>query len=1067
MPERMEDIVKQVATIFKPAEKLTVAEWAQRHRYINLPGAHVGLWSADKTPYMVEPMEVLTSLNYTGMVFVGPARTGKALALDTPIPTPSGWTTMGELREGGRLFDERGNVCSVTFHTETMLDHDCFNVTFDDGSEIVADAGHKWFVHDIYGSKSAPHSEKVVTTEDIYRKWRIDKGNGAYRSRYAIPVTKALDLPEKSLPLDPYALGVWLGDGSTQGGYLTLNLSDAGEISAKIAGCGDLYVEPLPSQQAGRHAVVCAVRKRDGSSLISILTSMGLGDRGDGKFIPSSYLRASEEQRKELLRGLMDTDGTVDGRQPTYEFVTVFPALKDGISELLNSLGIKHCVTTKEPFYTKDGVRHYCQTAYRVTFSWYQPEDVWGLSRQIAKARESMLGRKLKPSQIGRRWVRSVTKVASVPVRCITVDSDSHLFLAGRDMVPTHNSDAFWNWAGYTAENDPTDMLLYGMTQSRASELGKGVWSKFVRAKKPEDVKSVMQKLLTTGKQNIFDKSFNNGMELLIRWPSITELSGKTVARVWIEDYDRIQPNPDDIDNQGTAFDLAKKRTTTFKRFAMTGIEASPGFEVTDMNWIASSPHEAPPTRGILSIYNRGDRRRWYWRCPHCEEPFQPTFELLRYPEYGDNLERAEQTYMECPHSGCIIEASSKNDLNRNGKWLKEGEVWEKDGSVSGKGKRSDIASFWMQGPAAGFQDWKGLVLAYLDAMDEYERTQSLGALKKTQNTDQGVPFTPPRNEMARLPEALKARSEDWGCGSDYESRKPCVPPWVRFLVATIDVQARSFVVQITGIGAYGEMTVIDTFKIRTSNRVDENDIRKPLLPIDPAGYAEDWDMIVSEVIEKTYLLSDGSGRSMPIKVTGCDSGGADGVTTNAIKFWLKLQKDPSGHHRRFHLVKGDKVREGMWLRQTSFYESKGNASMAFFAGKVPFQRLNSNALKDRLNILLMREDAGGARMRFASFLPDWFYKQMCAEERIAGKGWEAPKASRRNEAFDLSYYAIAMCVHSEINIDRINWEDETKVPSWAREWDKNDFIIQPDKKQSYVTKREVGDLKKIAADFL
>lgn len=663
-------------------------------------------------------------------------------------------------------------------------------------------------------------------------------------------------------------------------------------------------------------------------------------------------------------------------------------------------------------------------------------------------------------------WSADKTPYMIEPMEVLTSLSYTAMVFVGP--ARTGKSDAFWNWAGYTAENDPTDMLLYGMTQSRASELGKGVWSKFVRAKKPEDAKSVIQKLLTAGKQNIFDKTFNNGMELLIRWPSITELSGKTVARVWIEDYDRIQPNPDDIDNQGTAFDLARKRTTTFKRFAMTGIEASPGFEVTDMNWIASSPHEAPPTKGILSIYNRGDRRRWYWRCPCCNEPFQPTFDLLKYPDYGDNLERAEQVYMECPSgNGCVIEPSQKNELNRGGKWLKEGEVWEHDGSVSGKGKRSDIASFWMQGPAAGFQDWKGLVLAYLDAMDEYERTQSTGALKKTQNTDQGVPFTPPRNELARLPETLKSRSEDWGCGSMYDTRTPCVPPWVRFLVATVDVQVRSFVVQITGIGESGEMTVIDTFKIRTSNRVDENDIRRPLLPIDPAGYAEDWDMLVSEVIERTYPLSDGSGRSMPIKITGCDSGGADGVTTNAIKFWLKLQKDPAGHHRRFHLLKGDKVREGMWLRQASFYEGKGNASMSFFAGKVPFQRLNSNALKDRLNVVLMRDEPGGARMRFPAFLPDWFYKQMCAEERIAGKGWEPPKASRRNEAWDLSYYSLAMCVHPDINLDRIKWEESDKVPSWAREWDKNDFIIQPDKKQSYVTKGEAVDLKKVAANFL
>jgi phage terminase large subunit GpA-like protein len=166
-------------------------------------------------------------------------------------------------------------------------------------------------------------------------------------------------------------------------------------------------------------------------------------------------------------------------------------------------------------------------------------------------------------------------------------------------------------------------------------------------------------------------------------------------------------------------------------------------------------------------------------------------------------------------------------------------------------------------------------------------------------------------------------------------------------------------------------------------------------------------------------------------------------------------------------LVKGDKVREGMWLRQTSFYEGKGNASMSFFSGKVPFQRLNSNALKDRLNVVLMREESGGARMRFASWLPDWFYKQMCAEERVAGRGWEPPKGSLRNEAFDLSYYCLAMCVHPDINLDRIKWDEPDKVPGWAREWDKNDFLVLPDKRRSFVETAPKVDLKQAASNFL
>lgn len=639
----------------------------------------------------------------------------------------------------------------------------------------------------------------------------------------------------------------------------------------------------------------------------------------------------------------------------------------------------------------------------------------------------------------------------------------------------TGKSDAWWNFVGYSAHSDPADMIFYGMTDSRAREVGKGDWRKFVSMKQPDQDQSTIQRLLAPGKQNVMDKRFANGMELMFRGPSLTELSGKTLPRVWMEDYDRVNvpgPGPDDIDQQGSLFNLGSKRTTTYKRYGMSVAESSPGFEVTERNWIASTPHEAPPTRGILSLYNTGDRRRWYWRCPDCEEAFEPTFSLISFPEDGDNLERAEQAVLVCPHCGCVHRPERKAAMNREGRWLRDGETWNVDGTVTGKAPRSNIASFWMQGPAAGFQDWKGLVKSYLDAMDVFRSTGSMGALKKCQNTDFGVPFQPPEDEGARLPEVLKARAEEWGDGGrDYDSRKCTVPPWVRFLVATVDIAVRSFVVQITGIGEYGEMTLIDAFKIRTSNRVDENDIRKPLLPIDPAAYPEDWDMLIESVIEKTYPLADGSGRHMPIKITFSDSGGRDGFTANAVRFWLKLRDDPikRQHHTRFHLLKGITPKDtsggvAMWTRKTAYYDA-ASVTSARLTGKVPYQQLNSNELKDRLNSALMREESGAPRLRFPMWLPDWAYRQLCAEERIAGKGW---LQKGKNETWDLCSYAIGACQHPDIKIDMIKWDEPERVPSWAKPWDENPFIIQGESKVSFVkTIKSAKSLGELASEWV
>lgn len=636
----------------------------------------------------------------------------------------------------------------------------------------------------------------------------------------------------------------------------------------------------------------------------------------------------------------------------------------------------------------------------------------------------------------------------------------------------TGKSALWWNWVGYSAHIDPANMIFYGMTDSRAREVGKGDWHKFITHKPANEERSLIRSLLARGKQNVSDKSFANGMSLMFRGPSLTELSGKTLPRVWLEDYDRVNvpgPGPDDIDQQGTLFDLASKRTTTYKRYGMTAAESSPGFEITERNWIASTPHQAPPTKGILSLYNNGDRRRWYWRCPDCEDPFEPTFDLLQFPEYGDNLERAEQVTMVCPSCGCMHGPEKKLALNLGGKWLKDGEIWLPDGSVTGTAPRSNIASFWMQGPAAGMQNWVSLVKNYLDAMDTLRSTGSMGALKKFQNTDLGVPFEPPEDENARLPEVLKSRAEDWGDGGrDYDNRNCSVPEWVRFLVATVDIGVRSFVCQVTGVGEHGEMTIIDAFKIRTSNRVDMNDARRPLLPIDPAAYPEDWDMLISEVIEKTYPLADGSGRRMPIKITFSDSAGTDGFTANAVRFWLRLRDDPEnrGHHKRFHLLKGVTPKDAMWTRQRAYYDAKTNGRMAFVQGKVPYEQLNSNELKDRLNMALMREESGAPRVRFPMWLPDWAYTQLCAEERVAGKGWVR---KGKNETWDLTAYVIGACQHPDIRIDTIKWDQPERVPNWAKPWDENDFIIMPDTKQSFVKVKtvDVKQVRSLASKFI
>src|SRR5690606_21256646 len=362
-----------------------------------------------------------------------------------------------------------------------------------------------------------------------------------------------------------------------------------------------------------------------------------------------------------------------------------------------------------------------------------------------------------------------------------------------------------------------------------------------------------------------------SGMMLSLSWPSINELSGRPVPRVALTDLDRM---PENVDGEGSPFDLARKRTTTFGSSAMTLAESSPGHEVQDPRWIPSSPHEAPPCPGILALYNRGDRRRWFWPCPFCNEFFEPSFKLLQWDNTIDIVAAAESVHMICPACRKPIEHYRKEDMNLAGRWVKEGEFIDCDGRITGNPVRSDIATFWLKGPAAAFITWQKMVLNYLLAEQEYERTGSQEALKSTVNTDQGEPYYPRGTESMRAPEEMKDRAVQAPTAQEGDKNRPLVPHGVRFLIAQVDVQANRWEVQVHGIipnGTLYDIQVIDRFPIIKSARIDERTQEHAW--VKPGTYLEDWDLVRDEVILREYELEDGSGF-MAIKLVVCDSGG-------------------------------------------------------------------------------------------------------------------------------------------------------------------------------------------------
>lgn len=642
----------------------------------------------------------------------------------------------------------------------------------------------------------------------------------------------------------------------------------------------------------------------------------------------------------------------------------------------------------------------------------------------------------------------------------------------------TGKSAMFINWLAHTALHNPVEaMMLVHMAQHTAR-----TWSRNDLAKAFRN-SDELRAALVPGRRNdnTFDKAFISGMNLEITWPTINNLSGKTVPYTWIMDYDR---EPIAIDEEGDKWSLTKKRAQTAKRYGMSAAETSPGFPVTDPRWIATSPHEAPPTKGLLSVYNQGDRRRWYWRCPQCASAFEPHRKLLVYPDSQDPMESAEQVVMACPHDGFPMSPDMQYERNLGGRWVRDGQMWLPDSRepLVGSPRRSLIASFWMFGPAAGFTDWKELVLKLRSAELDYERTLSEESLKTVMTTDFGEPYTPKALMGEALPDTLKARAR-------HLSGKGVVPAGPRFLITTIDVQKRSFVCHTFGlepvqVGSEGggwmlDVHHVDMRKIEKSARLDDDGHPKP---VDPAAYPEDWDLLI-DLIEQTYELGDGSGRRMGVHLVACDSGGAASaasvrlnanaegpkvsVTSNAYAFWRRLRDDPQHrqHHLRFNLLKGEPSNSQPLLHKT-FPDSLQKDRYAIARGDVPVWAVNSNKAKDQVANMLAREEPGG-QVHFPIWYDeqgkpldiDWLYKQLTSEVRQPA-GWFNP-ARRRNEAFDLLSYLVAFLTHPLVRAYGIDW---AAPPPWAMEWDRNSLVTGTDGSPPPIpVKRSIGDL---AADL-
>lgn len=345
---------------------------------------------------LCEALDRFVAGETTRLMVSMPPRHGKALTLDTPIPTPTGWATIRSLQPGDLVFAGDGRPCKVVAKSPIWKDRPVYKVITDDGDEIIADAAHEWLVR-LCGKREVYH---IHTTERLA---------APRQKRAMIRRQGQLALPTADLLIDPYVLGAWLGDGCSQHATMTAGDEDRPFMRAEFERAGYHTSDRITHSTFG----VLGLQKQ--------LRELGLLNN---KHIPATYLRANADQRLALLQGLIDTDGYVapDGQ---VEFCSTNLDLAIGCREIVHSLGRKaSLIGGRATINGRD-----CGAKYRVMF---YLADAARLPRKAALCRDV--------TKTPHRYVRAEPAGRADTV-CIEVDSPSHLFLCGRSMLPTHNSE--------------------------------------------------------------------------------------------------------------------------------------------------------------------------------------------------------------------------------------------------------------------------------------------------------------------------------------------------------------------------------------------------------------------------------------------------------------------------------------------------------------------------------------------------------------------------------------------------------------------------------------------------
>jgi Terminase large subunit, T4likevirus-type, N-terminal/Terminase RNaseH-like domain/LAGLIDADG-like domain len=476
-------------------------------KYVKIVSVDKGLINFNPFQYQKNMFNTFESNRYT--ICKMPRQVGKALDINTEIPTVNGWKTMKDINIGDTIFDMYGVPTRVTFKSDIHL-KDTYKITFSDNTSATACKDHIWYGFDYNGSNKYRKEMREFTTEQIFNSG-VMLYNSDKEYRYAIPLTEAVQYKEKDLPIDPYTLGLWLGDGVSASGMLVMLEDDFNNIKHNIPYDYTVYKRDKKNNN------ILYVR-------IEGLTKL-LNDNNilNNKHIPDMYMQGSVNQRRELLSGLLDTDGTVSGYVVSFTQSIIREKLINQVKELVYSLGYK----VSEYRYNSD------KPSITIRFCSHDKKSFL-LERKSKKQKLSSSSSKTRKKQIV-----NIELIETLPTQCIQVDSETHTFLFSRNYTVTHNTTGV---VGYLLHkilfNENYNIAVLANKQVQAREILSRVQLAYEWLPK-----WLQQGIIEWNKGNI---ELENGSKILASATSSSAVRGQSYNLVYLDEFAFVPRNVQD-----------------------------------------------------------------------------------------------------------------------------------------------------------------------------------------------------------------------------------------------------------------------------------------------------------------------------------------------------------------------------------------------------------------------------------------------------------------------------------------------------------------------------------------